>query len=108
MTHAERRPFQTLDGVLVRSVAVQSLPRRARLVLETLDRNFPPATGGRIGTPSDVEDSFDDSTKCRRRDEPRRRSLCRSARQWEPLVRRVGLVLGYDVKEPLKNSATLD
>ncbi len=98
----------TLDrqkqSTLVRSAAVGSLQRCARLLLETLDRHFPTVDERR--TESQVVDL--DSSYAIAMDILRNAgietktnpgSYSRERGEWEPLTRRVGPALGYGMDE---------
>ncbi len=112
----------TLDrqkhGVFVRSAPVGSLQSCARLLLATLDRNFPTAdekqTHSRTG---DFEASYAAALAVLRNagieTKPDAERYADQRSQWEPLIRRVGPALGYgmdeiDCRRPLEQAATFE
>ncbi|WP_430252244.1 ion channel [Neorhizobium sp. DAR64860/K0K1] len=105
-------------GVLVRSVAVQSLHRCARLLLATLDQNFPTVDEKQTLSRTAVfEASYAAALAVLRNagieTKPDAERYAYQRSQWEPLVRRVGPALGYgmdeiDCRRPLKQAATFE
>lgn len=109
----------TLDrqkqGTLVRSAAVGSLQRCARLLFGTLDRHFPTVDEKQTESQVvDFESSYAIATDILRnagietKTDPHGYSRQRS--EWEPLARRVGPALGYgiveiDCRRPLQDAS---
>lgn len=92
------------DAGLPRSAAVAAVRRGARLLLETLDRDFPAARGDEAPTTSaDNQRSFELAGRILREAEipvqpdPQRYAAQRA--EWEALVRRVAPALGYRREE---------
>lgn len=90
---------------LIDSAPVEAVRRGARMLLETLDRNFPTAREGQ----ADPADAPDDRESCasavatlRRRGietRPDLESYAAQRREWEPLIRRVAPTIGYRMAE---------
>ncbi|MGZ2385344.1 ion channel [Rhizobium leguminosarum] len=101
-------------GAFVRSGPVSSLRDCARLLLDTLDRNFPTTDAGHssavpvehhkrsYSVASDVLRNAGIQTQ------PDAESYAAQRSQWEPLVRRVGPTLGYRMNEIDSRSAAQD
>lgn len=99
----------TLDrqkhGTLVRSAPVASLRRCARLLLETLDRNFPTADERHADTAAapSHEESYAAAVETLRRagieTRPDQASYANQRSSWEPLIRRVAPMFGYDMDD---------
>jgi hypothetical protein len=93
------------NATLVRSAPVQALRRGARLLLETLDRNFPTASGSNTG-PADgrqLNESYASAVRTLQRAgievRPDSQRYAEQRSEWEPLVRRVAPALGYRIDE---------
>ncbi len=110
----------TLDrqkhGDLVRSAPVGSLQSCARLLLATLDQNFPTVDEKRTDVrTADLVASYAAALAVLRNagvdTQPDAERYADRRSQWEPLVRRVGSALGYgiidiDCRHPAKQAAT--
>lgn len=112
----------TLDwqkhGALIRSAPVRSLQSCARLLLATLDRNFPTVDEKQTksGT-ADFEASYAAALAVLHNagieTKPDAERYADQRRQWESLVCRVGPALGYgideiDCRRPLEQAATFE
>jgi hypothetical protein len=91
-------------GALMRSASVASLQDCSRLLLATLDRNFPTADNGyNDASPKNYERSYGAALEVLRRagikTHPDAKRYADQRGQWEPLVVRVGPTLGYRMDE---------
>jgi hypothetical protein len=90
-------------GELVRSAPVEAMRRGTRLLLETLDRDFPTAQHSNADDPRRYEESYAAAAETlRRAGIPAGASGGRYAddrRRWEPLIRRIAPALGYGMEE---------
>lgn len=90
------------EAALVRSASVAAVRRGARLILETLERNFPTASGGESDR-SHYEESYAAAVETLRSAgievRPDARAYADQRGRWEPLVRRVAPTLGYRAED---------
>jgi len=88
---------------LIRSAPVESLHRGARLLLETLDRNFPTEGADDPAQAWDRKKSYAAALETLRRagirTQPDDARYGERRKRWEPLVRRVAPTLGYRMDE---------